>query len=45
MFDNLQTHLLNIIHAPKTIMASNDINEEVLHSLAEQNHSIDAFGE
>eukprot|EP01084_Bolivina_argentea_P263765 446566_1 len=27
-----------------TIMASNDINEEVLYSLAEQDHSITAFG-
>ncbi len=25
-------------------MASNDINESVLHSLAEQDHSIDSFG-
>ncbi len=44
-FNNLKTHLLNVIHAPKTIMASNDINEEVLYSLAEQDHSITAFGE
>jgi len=27
-----------------TIVASNDINEEVLWSLAKQGHSIDAFG-
>ncbi len=38
------THLFYTINA-KMIMASNDINEAVLHSLAEQDHSIDAFGE